>query len=155
MTPPPINIDGTDITGATIDGADVSEVTVDGTQVFGNVIPDRQTVALLATVLKQSRQINSGAFSQQCNTTLWMSLSSIHGFRRNLRLALNLSCESLKMLRGIMVSLLMQWTIMGEMHFSESGLMKAGSGMGTLISVSSPLMADRTQAMMLRYTSMT
>jgi len=40
MTPPPINIDGTDITGATIDGADVSEVTVDGTQVFGNVIPD-------------------------------------------------------------------------------------------------------------------
>jgi len=39
MTPPPINIDGTDITGATIDGTDVSEVTVDGTQVF-LTIPD-------------------------------------------------------------------------------------------------------------------
>jgi len=36
---PPINIDGTDITGATIDGTDVSEVTVDGTQVF-SAIPD-------------------------------------------------------------------------------------------------------------------
>jgi len=41
MTPPPINIDGTDITGATIDGADVSEVTVDGTQVF-RPIPDSE-----------------------------------------------------------------------------------------------------------------
>jgi len=41
MTPPPINIDGTDITGATIDGTDVSEVTVDGTQVFSvSAIPD-------------------------------------------------------------------------------------------------------------------
>jgi len=39
MTPPPINIDGSDITGATIDGTDVQEVTVDGTQVF-SAIPD-------------------------------------------------------------------------------------------------------------------
>jgi hypothetical protein len=37
MTPPPLNIDGTDITGATIDGTDVSEVTVDGTQVFSAI----------------------------------------------------------------------------------------------------------------------
>jgi len=36
---PPINIDGSDITGATIDGTDVQEVTVDGTQVF-SAMPD-------------------------------------------------------------------------------------------------------------------
>jgi len=41
MTPPPINIDGTGITGATIDGTDVSEVTVDGTQVF-SPLPDSE-----------------------------------------------------------------------------------------------------------------
>jgi len=41
MTPPPINIDGSDITGATIDGTDVQEVTVDGTQVF-SAIPDSE-----------------------------------------------------------------------------------------------------------------
>jgi len=42
MSPPPINIDGTDITGATIDGQDVEEITVDGQTVFtaGADIPD-------------------------------------------------------------------------------------------------------------------
>jgi len=42
MTPPPTNIDGTDITGATIDGQDVQEITIDGQTVFtaGPVIPD-------------------------------------------------------------------------------------------------------------------
>jgi len=39
MTPPPTNIDGTDITGATIDGQDVQEITVDGQTVFSG-IPD-------------------------------------------------------------------------------------------------------------------
>jgi len=34
MTPPPTNIDGTDITGATIDGQAVEEITVDGDTVF-------------------------------------------------------------------------------------------------------------------------
>jgi len=34
MTPPPTNIDGTDITGATIDGQDVDEITIDGQTVF-------------------------------------------------------------------------------------------------------------------------
>jgi hypothetical protein len=34
MTPPPTNIDGTDITGATIDGQEVQEITVDGQTVF-------------------------------------------------------------------------------------------------------------------------
>jgi len=34
MTPPPTNIDGTDITGATIDGTEVTEITVDGDTVF-------------------------------------------------------------------------------------------------------------------------
>jgi hypothetical protein len=34
MTPPPTNIDGTDITGATIDGQDVQEITIDGQVVF-------------------------------------------------------------------------------------------------------------------------
>ena len=34
MTPPPTNIDGTDITGATIDCQDVQEITVDGQTVF-------------------------------------------------------------------------------------------------------------------------
>jgi len=34
MSPPPTNIDGTDITGATIDGQDVQEITVDGQTVF-------------------------------------------------------------------------------------------------------------------------
>jgi len=34
MTPPPTNIDGTDITGATIDGQDVQEITIDGQTVF-------------------------------------------------------------------------------------------------------------------------
>jgi len=34
MSPPPTNIDGTDITGATIDGQDVQEITVDGDTVF-------------------------------------------------------------------------------------------------------------------------
>jgi len=41
MTPPPTNIDGTDITGATIDGTDVTEITVDGDTVFAALdIPD-------------------------------------------------------------------------------------------------------------------
>jgi len=42
MTPPPTNIDGTDITGVTIDGEEVQEITVDGQSVFtaGPVIPD-------------------------------------------------------------------------------------------------------------------
>jgi len=41
MTPPPTNIDGTDITGATIDGQEVQEITIDGQTVFtaGPVIP--------------------------------------------------------------------------------------------------------------------
>jgi len=39
MTPPPANIDGTDITGASIDGQDVQEITVDGQTVF-SAIPD-------------------------------------------------------------------------------------------------------------------
>jgi len=45
MSPPPTNIDGTDITGATIDGQDVQEITVDGNVVFTarNVI---QSVAI-------------------------------------------------------------------------------------------------------------
>jgi hypothetical protein len=34
MSPPPISIDGTDITGATIDGTEVTEITVDGETVF-------------------------------------------------------------------------------------------------------------------------
>jgi len=34
MSPPPTNIDGTDITGATIDGQDVQEITIDGQTVF-------------------------------------------------------------------------------------------------------------------------
>jgi hypothetical protein len=34
MTPPPTNIDGSDITGATIDGQEVQEITVDGQTVF-------------------------------------------------------------------------------------------------------------------------
>jgi hypothetical protein len=34
MTPPPTNIDGTDITGATIDGQEVAEITIDGQTVF-------------------------------------------------------------------------------------------------------------------------
>jgi len=34
MTPPPINIDGTDITGVTIDGQEVKEVTMDGNVVL-------------------------------------------------------------------------------------------------------------------------
>jgi hypothetical protein len=34
MTPPPTNIDGTDITGATIDGQEVQEITIDGETVF-------------------------------------------------------------------------------------------------------------------------
>jgi hypothetical protein len=38
---PPINIDGSKVTGITIDGTDVSEVTVDGQTVFApNAIPD-------------------------------------------------------------------------------------------------------------------
>jgi len=42
MSPPPTNIDGTDITGATIDGQDVEEITVDGQTVFsaGPALPD-------------------------------------------------------------------------------------------------------------------
>jgi hypothetical protein len=39
MSPPPINIDGTEITGATIDGQDVEEITVDGDVVFSAGIP--------------------------------------------------------------------------------------------------------------------
>jgi len=39
MTPPPINIDGTDITGATIDGKDVEQITIDGQDVL-SAIPD-------------------------------------------------------------------------------------------------------------------
>jgi len=39
---PPINIDGSKVTGITIDGTDVSEVTVDGQTVFApNAIPDK------------------------------------------------------------------------------------------------------------------
>jgi len=34
MSPPPTNIDGTDITGASIDGQDVQEITLDGQTVF-------------------------------------------------------------------------------------------------------------------------
>jgi hypothetical protein len=34
MSPPPVNIDGTDITGATIDGQEVQEITIDGQAVF-------------------------------------------------------------------------------------------------------------------------
>jgi hypothetical protein len=34
MTPPPTNIDGTGITGATIDGQEVQEITIDGQAVF-------------------------------------------------------------------------------------------------------------------------
>jgi hypothetical protein len=34
MTPPPTNIDGTDISGATIDGQEVQEITIDGQTVF-------------------------------------------------------------------------------------------------------------------------
>ena len=34
MSPPPTNIDGTDITGATIDGQEVQEITIDGQTVF-------------------------------------------------------------------------------------------------------------------------
>jgi hypothetical protein len=38
---PPINIDGSEVTGITIDGTEVSEVTVDGQTVFApNAIPD-------------------------------------------------------------------------------------------------------------------
>jgi hypothetical protein len=42
MSPPPTNIDGTDITGATIDGQEVQEITVDGDVVFSAApdIPD-------------------------------------------------------------------------------------------------------------------
>jgi len=40
MTPPPTNIDGTDITGATIDGQEVQEITVDGDIVFTAAPPD-------------------------------------------------------------------------------------------------------------------
>jgi len=36
---PPVNIDGTDITGATIDGQEVQEITVDGQVVF-TAVPD-------------------------------------------------------------------------------------------------------------------
>jgi len=39
MSPPPINIDGSDITGATIDGQEVQEITVDGQSVFQAVTP--------------------------------------------------------------------------------------------------------------------
>jgi hypothetical protein len=34
MSPPPTNIDGTDITGATIDGTEVQSITIDGQEVF-------------------------------------------------------------------------------------------------------------------------
>jgi hypothetical protein len=37
---PPINIDGSQVTGITIDGQTVSEVTMDGDKVFGGAIPD-------------------------------------------------------------------------------------------------------------------
>jgi len=44
MSPPPTNIDGTDITGATIDGQDVQEITVDGQTVFvAEVLPTTVT----------------------------------------------------------------------------------------------------------------
>jgi len=39
MTPPPTNIDGTDITGATIDGQEVQEITIDGQTVFTASVP--------------------------------------------------------------------------------------------------------------------
>jgi len=39
MSPPPTNIDGTDITGATIDGQEVQEITIDGQTVF-TAVPD-------------------------------------------------------------------------------------------------------------------
>jgi len=39
MSPPPTNIDGTDITGATIDGQEVQEITIDGQTVFTAVPP--------------------------------------------------------------------------------------------------------------------
>jgi len=60
---PPINIDGSQVSGVTIDGTDVSEVTVDGSTVFGGIpdsglehqfdlegnVDDRQTAASLTT----------------------------------------------------------------------------------------------------------
>jgi hypothetical protein len=39
MSPPPINIDDSEITGATIDGQEVEEITVDGDVVFKSGIP--------------------------------------------------------------------------------------------------------------------
>ena len=39
MSPPPTNIDGTDITGATIDGQDVQAITIDGQTVFTAGVP--------------------------------------------------------------------------------------------------------------------
>jgi len=46
MSPPPTNIDGTEITGATIDGQDVEEITVDGDTVF-TALPDIPASAVL------------------------------------------------------------------------------------------------------------
>jgi hypothetical protein len=40
MTPPPTNIDGIEITGATIDGQEVEEITIDGQTVFTSGIID-------------------------------------------------------------------------------------------------------------------
>jgi len=48
MSPPPTNIDGTDITGASIDGQEVQEITIDGQTVF-SAAPDLAGVVLNAS----------------------------------------------------------------------------------------------------------
>jgi hypothetical protein len=61
MTPPPISIDGTEITGATIDGQEVQEITIDGDTVFtaGPDLPNSTVFALVPTVT--SSLLNNGS----------------------------------------------------------------------------------------------
>jgi hypothetical protein len=75
MTPPPTNIDGTDITGATIDGQEVQEITVDGQTVF-TAVPDVPDTVVLdfetgdmsqfdtaPNMIAQSSKVFNGSFS--------------------------------------------------------------------------------------------
>jgi hypothetical protein len=72
---PPINIDGSEVTGITIDGTEVSEVTVDGQTVFTpSVIPDSgllhnwdfgdsSTTTSFVADLKGASDLDTGTFS--------------------------------------------------------------------------------------------
>jgi len=61
---PPINIDGSKVTGITIDGTDVSEVTVDGQTVFApNAIPDSENLHAEYDAKKESASNNDSLTS--------------------------------------------------------------------------------------------